>query len=168
MPRDLGDLAASAARTADALQGAQAQGVRRAAVYATTMIRNEIRSATGDMRLSGVGRKGARVGARFDVKGTRNPTALIRATGPLHLIERDTGPHSIYPKGQTFATTRKGNVRRRGTSRALKIGEGYAAYAEHPGTRGKHPFQKGVAKAAPETPRIFQREVRAAIAKAWT
>ena len=167
MPRNLGDLAASAARTADALQGAQAQGVRRAAIYATTMIRSEIRSATGDGRLSGVGRKGARVGARFDVKGTRNPTALIRATGPLHLVERDTSPHSIYPKGRTFSTTRKGNVRRRGTTRALKIGDGFAAYAEHPGTRGKHPFEKGVRKAAPETPRIFQREVRAAFARAW-
>lgn len=168
MPRDLADLAVSAARTVDALQTAQIVGVRKAALHVTTIVRTEIRSATGDMRMSGVGKKGARVGAEYKVLAdTRNPTATVRAKGPLHLVERDTHAHTIWPKGRTFAATRRGGTRRRGKTKALKIGDGFAAYADHPGTKGKHPFEKGVRRAAPETPRIFQREVREAIKRAW-
>lgn len=155
MPRDLLDLAASAARTADALQGAQAQGVRRAAIHVTTAIRSEILSATGDMRLSGVGRRGAKVGAKFDIKGTTNPTALITATGPLHFIERDTAPHTI-PR-----------TRRRGRKRYVAFDGGVYSRVEHPGTRGKHPFERGWRQAAPLTAQIFQTEVRDAFRRAW-
>lgn len=168
MARDLADLAASAARTAEALPAAQKRGVTRAALHVTKVVRSEIASATGgDSRLSGVGKKGARVGAKYDVVGEVNPSALIKGTGPLHLLERDTRAHLIWPKGRTFAATRRGGVRRRGTTRALKIGPGYAAYAAHPGTRGKHTFERAWKAAAPEAARIFANEVRDTFRKAW-
>jgi len=156
MARDLADLAASAGAAAAALKVAQKVGVRKAALMTTNEIRGTIRSATGDMRLSGVGKRGARVGAKFDIKGSTNPTALITATGPMQLIERDTSPHRI-PRA------RGGRARRR---YVVVDGHPYAS-ANHPGTRGKRPFGKGVAKAAPHTGAIFQREIRSAIDRAW-
>jgi hypothetical protein len=153
--RDLGDLAASASRTADALQPAQRRGVQQAALHTVTLIRSEMRGATGDMRMSGVGKRGAKIGARYDVKGNTNPVALIRATGPAHLIERDTQAHRIPRE------------RSRGRKRYAAFGGSVYSRVEHPGTRGKHPFERGWKKAAPQTPAIFQREVRAALRKSW-
>jgi hypothetical protein len=163
MPRDLLDLAASAKRTADALPQAQARGVQKAALHTTRLIRAEIRSVTGDMRLSGVGKRGARVGAKFDIVGATNPTALITATGPIQLIERDVRAHNIRPRGRT--KTARGRTRK--GKKALTIGGGLYSSAAHPGTRGQHPFEHGVNKAAPDTPRIFQQEVRAVVAREW-
>lgn len=34
-------------------------------------------------------------GVRYDVKGTTNPTALVRFTGPFHLVNNPTDPHII-------------------------------------------------------------------------
>ena len=156
MPRDFADLAVSFAGMPAAIEQGQAKGVRIAALAITNSIRDEIRSATGgDMRISGVGRRGARVGARFDIKGTQNPTAMIRAIGPLHLLERDTQPHLIKPRS------------RRG-AKALAIGDGFAASVEHPGTRGKHPFQRGFDRKQAEVPGIVQAEIRKAMAGTFT
>jgi hypothetical protein len=151
--RTLADLAASAARMPAELQKAQRRGVQQAALLTTRTIRAEIRAATGgDMRLSGVGRRGARVGARYDIKGVENPTALITATGPLHLIERPTRPHLITPKRR----------------KALRFKDGsFSMSAESRGTRGRQPFGRGVKKAAPQTGALFDREIQKAIARGW-
>ena len=158
MPRDLADLAASAGRTAEALQGAQIVGVKRAALHTTRVVRAEIAAATGgDSRLSGVGKRGAKVGARFDLMtATRNPTAIIKATGPLQLVERDTRAHTI--------------PRQRRRSRRRR----YAAFAgrvysrvDHPGTRGKRPFARGAQAASPQAQQIFRAEVADAVRRGW-
>lgn len=162
MPRDLGSFAASMGRMPQLLNEAQATGVRKAALHTTQKVRAEIRSATGgSMRLSGVGKRGAKVGARFDVKGSTNPTALIRANGPIQLIERDTSAHTILPRSGRRG---KGRRRLRG-AKALKIGGRFAASAQHPGTRGKHPFAEGVDAAKGDTGPIFQAEVRRALGR---
>jgi len=156
----LADVTRMAATLPDALQRAQIAGVTKSALLVTTAIRGEIRAATGDNRLSGVGARGARVGAKYDVKGQVNPSAIISAKGPLHLIERDTSPHLIIPRGR--------RVGKRG--RRLKGGQvlhmangGYAASALHPGTRGKHPFERGYVKTRGQTGRVFDLEVQRAI-----
>jgi len=168
MPRGLGDLAASAADVAKAIPEAERRGVTRAALHTTQVIRAEIRRVTGDMRLSGVGATGAKVGARYDLKrGRASATAEVKATGPLHLIERDTSAHVIWPKGRTYSRTRRGGIRRRGTKTALTIGSNLRAYADHRGTTGQYPFRKGWQKAAQKTPLIFRQEVRKQIVRAW-
>jgi hypothetical protein len=178
MSRDLLDLAASAKRVADSMEGTQTRAVHKAALHTVRLVRAEIRAATGDMRLSGVGRKGARVGAKYDVMGTRNPTALIKATGPMQLIERNTSPHGIQPRGYRVSkrwlnAVAKGKLAADsdpvylGGGKALKFGGGFYRRAMHPGTRGQHPFRRGVDRAAPDTPRIFQREIRALVAREW-
>ena len=99
----------------------------------------------GTTRLSGVGRNGAKVGVRYDVRGAANPTSLVRATGPFHLIERDTKAHDI--------------PNRRGKSRVLRIGNDWVTGPiRHPGTTGKHPWAKGVRQSIPVTRQVFRRE----------
>jgi hypothetical protein len=155
MVRPLSDLAQIASDLPKQLKAAEQRGVRRSALLVTGGVRDEIRGASGgDMRLSGVGRRGARVGAKFTVGGGSDPTAIIRATGPLHLIERDTDPHGIRPK-------------RRSKAKALRLANGMVrASANHPGTRGKHPWQKGLNRTRPGTRKVFTDEIHNAMIKA--
>jgi hypothetical protein len=155
----LADLTRMVSALPGELQQAQVAGVRKSALLITRSIRDEIRTATGgDSRLSGVGRRGARVGARFDVKGSVNVTALIRATGPMQLIEFDTSPHDI-----------QGRKRRRAARGGGKVGVlrfadgGFSMTAHHPGTTGKHPFRRGWVKSRHRAGPTFDAEVQRAI-----
>lgn len=88
-------------------------------------------------RLSGVGKRGAKIGARYDFVGPN--TAIVRATGPFHLLERDTKAHRIPKVRGTRARKRV----------VVIPGVGVRAWANHPGSKGKHPWAKGVAAAIP-------------------
>ena len=107
-------------------------------------------------KLRGVGRRGAPWNVRYDIQGTANPTALIRFTGPVHLVLHPVKPHTILPK--KAARTRKARSAKGagitavlGLTGASALGRGGLgggrgavviagqprAYAQHPGTRGK-------------------------------
>lgn len=132
---------------------AEQRAVRKSALAVTGGVRDEIRAATGDMRLSGVGRRGAKVGARYTVAGAK---ATIRATGPLQLIERPTRPHPIAPR-----------KRRNGKRKALRLADGrFVASVQHPGTRGKYPWSKGIEKTRGKSRATFEAEVRNAMIRA--
>jgi hypothetical protein len=134
------------------LQKAELRGVRRSALVVTRGIRAEIRTASGgNNRLSGVGRRGARVGARYDVNTGPNPSALISAKGPLHLLEHPTRPHNIAPKRKKALRFANGVVR---------------GSADHPGTQPSRPFERGYLATRGETGVIFDREIQNAIRKA--
>lgn len=177
MPRAFDRLTTSVAQTVPELRTAQSSGVRRAALETKTIINAEIQKVTGDMRLSGVGRRGARVSARYDIRGTTNPTALIRAIGPIQLIERRISPHAILPRA-SFVT--RGGVRVRqgrrsakgrrysGGKTALAFGGNFYAGVMHPGVnRSSGPFSRGAEKAARITPQIFAAEVDKGLRRAW-
>lgn len=112
------------------------------------------RDAGGDSRLSGVGKRGAKVGARFDQEAGR---FVIQATGPLVLIERNTKAHRI-PK-QRGARARK--------RYAVIPGVGVRAYANHPGTRGKHTWERSVPKAQREAVDTITQRSNAVVRKAF-
>lgn len=108
-------------------------------------------------RLSGVGKKGAKLNVRYDIKGAKNPTALVRATGPWPLIERDTKPHDI-PKARG----------KRGQVRPLLIGDQWVeGPVHHPGTKGQHPFAKGVEKSLPLVHKIFEKQFSSTVRKSF-
>lgn len=129
-------------------------------------------------------------GVVFDIKGTTNPVALVRAAGPAHLHNNPTAPHFIGAKLLGTRGSLKGKSRRVGAtaafggsnrgafgaarelkrgSRALVIPgvESPRAYAFHPGTSGKGWWQRGmrrVPKAAVEAYRAgFRRGIRKAL-----
>jgi hypothetical protein len=129
--------------------------VKIAALAVKTSVLGELQVAgVKDGKLRGVGKKGAKVGVTFVVTGN---TALVRATGPFPLIESDTKAHRI-PK------VRGSRARRR----VIVIpGVGVRSFANHPGTHGKHPWEKGVVAAVPIAAKAEQVALGVALRKAY-
>jgi len=123
--------------------------VNDAALAGKRIIEGSIRGVVPDMNLSGVGSGGAKVGVRYDIKGTKNPTALMKATGPLQLVENSTAAHTIPRAGG----------RRRRKRKVLLINGEFSRTVEHPGTKGQQPFAKGKAAATPVMRTIIQRRL---------
>lgn len=133
-------------RYATAWQKANTDAVNKAALMTKTTVLAFLTTATGgDRVLSGVGRNGAKLGVSYNTRGFYgNPTALVRATGKAFpLIERDT-------------KTGVRNRRRRSRRSALTAQGPQMGYY-HPGTKGKHPFERGVNAAEPYTMGVFRR-----------
>lgn len=129
---------------------------RRATNFAALEVKKvllvEMRRAAPNLKLN-VGKRGKKIGVSYDA-GTTTGTAVIRATGPVQLIESATKPHRI-PRDTA-----------RGRRRVVVIpGVGVRASANHPGTRGKHPWAKGVAVAIPLVPKIVDLELNRTLGK---
>jgi hypothetical protein len=137
---------------------ADRKGVEQSALLVTKAARSSIRAGSGgDSILSNVGR-GARVGARYDIEGAANPTALVRATGPLHLLDNPTRAHQITPKvkkGRSRASRAAfynaifGGEGGFGGTRPMRTPYGPRYRVNHPGTRGKRTFFRAVDAAKP-------------------
>lgn len=107
------------------------------AVKKSVLVQMQLAGVNGG-RLRGVGKKGAKVGVRYDQKGK---AALVRATGPFHLLERPTKGHRT-PKERAANSRAKRKV--------VNIpGVGVRAFANVAGTKGKYPWAKGVEAAIP-------------------
>jgi hypothetical protein len=118
---------------------------------------SEMKSAgVKDNRLRGVGKKGTKVGVHYAFGDEK--TAIVRATGPFHLIERGTRPHRI-PK-----EVRGKRARRRVF---FMPGIGFRAFANHPGTKGKHPWNKGVVRAVPDAQKAWGAALAKTVVKAY-
>ena len=133
---------------------AERDAVLRAALLAKQVHVAELRAVTGDQRMSGVGLKGARVGARFIPLGGG---AIVQATGPVHLLERPSKPHPI-----------KAGKRRRGGTRARALGVPGHPYAsvQHPGVRNpRRPWLRGFVKATPVVTRTIQQQYGSTFAR---
>lgn len=129
---------------ADATKKAERDAVMRGSLLAKEIIIAEA-GAAGISPTSKIA--GGRWGVGFDVKGTNNPTSLVKVRGPFHLVDSPTKPHEIGPKT-------KG--RRRSGKKAVSLGtdEVYAV-VHHPGTKGKGSFPKAKAKAAVAVPKVM-------------
>jgi hypothetical protein len=91
-----------------------------------------------------------KIGVRYDIRGN---TAIVRYTGPAHLVLNPTAPHEILPRGLPGAKRR-----RRSGARALTIDGNLARRAHHPGTRGKDPgARRAKAAAAKAAPKAYHR-----------
>lgn len=145
-------LAAKMRRAAGAIEQGSRAGVRAAAITVTEAVRRELASAGVGDRLSGVGRRGARISVGYDIKNALTPTALVRMRGPAHLVERDTRPHEIKPKRAKAVRLADGRVR---------------SVIRHPGTRGKHPFEHGVRKSQHEAVAAFGAAVKSSFQKVF-
>jgi plasmid stability protein len=157
-----------------AMREAEARAVAKAALQATNLIRAEIRAAApgGTIRLNG---KPKRIGVSYKmVSGGGAAKARISAQGPLHLLERDTASHyeprasqssllryKVSKKtGRTTVVRRTGRARGRLAPKPLAIpGIGFRTRVVHPGTKGKHPFAKGLQQARPVVGRTIMAEV---------
>lgn len=119
-------------------------------------------AAGAPARLRNVGKNGANLGIRYTIRGEGSGvSASVRATGPWPIIESDIGAHVITgKKAGRGAGSRKKRAAAVNRLNLLGIGGiksspivipgiGVRAYAHHPGTKGQHPWAKGVARAEP-------------------
>ena len=146
------------------------EAISKAALLATTAARASIAAGSGgDSRLSNVGRGGANVGARFDVKpGTGGATALVRATGPLQLLDNPTSPHQIMTKvrkGRSKASRGAFYEALFGGSggfsgmKPLRTPYGPRYRVKHPGTSGKRTFWRAIDNTRPLIPVVFRTQL---------
>lgn len=182
--RSPAQVAAKFAKLAAELRQANKRGVSAGALLVKSATTATMLSAThGSGRLSGVGRNGAKLSVHYDVKGTaESPAALVRAVGPWQLIEGDTKAHMILPKGVGRAQGRTKAARhaaKQGLYDALFGATGFAGVKPlstpygpryrvfQPGTRGKEPWKRGVAKVEHKILPTIQTETHAAMVRAF-
>lgn len=109
--------------------------------------------------VNGTTRISRAVKERYDVKGTRNAVALVKYTGPAHLINNPTKAHSIVSrKNRGSRKSRSARADGVGTKGAVLVGGEPRAFARHPGTRGKHFFERARVTASRVAPEVYARE----------
>lgn len=139
------------------------------AIRAKKVILAQMKVAAPRLTLN-AGRKAkpVRIGVRYDMRKDKK-AAIVKATGPAHLIERDNAPHQM-PKdlGGTLTHTATGRKRsaksqaKRRADQAKKFRIGNKTVTgpiKHPGTKGKHPFEKGVKAFLPSAGKTLEAGV---------
>jgi len=186
---DLAAFAVKAAGMAAGLPSDMEAATGKAALKVTTAARASIKQASGgDSQLSGLRSKktgkGGKVGARYDLAkaGTHGAasSALVRATGPLHILDSPTRAHQVaaLPKKGRSSKSKAGYAQREAFYNAifgggggfsgvspLKMPFGYRYRADHPGTSGKRSFWNAVDRVAPSVPAIYRDALAASMVK---
>lgn len=104
--RSATELAGKLHRYAQLVPDANRDTVGNVALMAKGHFETGIASAGGKPGSEIQGAKGGRrLGASYDIKGGRNPTALIRYRGPVHLLFGNTAPHMIIASRLGFRST---------------------------------------------------------------
>lgn len=113
--------------------------------------------AAAPSRLRGVGKKGAKLGVGYTItEGLASSESVVRSRGPWQLIERDTKKHDI-----------PGQKTKRGKRRGLPVVNGNPySIVHHPGTHGKHIFEKAVFATMPQVNALFAEEMAAVLRSA--
>lgn len=175
------DIAATIRGIGTAAQRAQKDAVYDATRYAVNHIESRMykdlggkdyfrNMHRGQVLDSGTSRQ--RLWLRWNVKGEYNPTSLITAQGPWGLLEYGAERHAMIPrlnvrrrqKGMTKLQKRQDNARiafgGRGAFSGVRplgnrrSGFGPVYRVNHPGTKGKQTFAKGLAEATPQATKI--------------
>jgi len=162
-------------RLGGAIKAGSTETMHKAAAEAKKIHTKQLAKAIGpDLRMSNVGRKGARLSIYYKVD-TRGEvaSATVAIRGPAHLIERPTKPHGIYPKGSRGVSRRKTerklvgpvvvNTKTGKSNLIMPPARGYRRSAMHPGTKGEYPFALGQKAAEGAVLRIVRGNIFAVI-----
>lgn len=166
---DLTGLARQCKTFAGELAQAQRTATGIVAKELTDRVEAGTRSVAASGVLSGVGKRGARVGVKAEIL-SGGTGAVVRATGPYQLIERDTKAHTIPKQLDVLNVSRRKRQLRAGfkVRKPLNIpGIGIRRSVHHPGTHGQHPFEKAVNAYAPKASNVYQRQVAAAMQRSF-
>lgn len=147
----VGELIGKLEKAAQALEKSRTTALKAGSAEAKKQIEAARNVVAPSGRLRNAGKNGAALSVRSAIAGD---TATVSASGPWPLIESDTPRHvigaasrNVKRQGPVLPGARKlGGVRQRGGGVRLPNG-GIRRSVVHPGTKGKHPFRKGVAAA---------------------
>lgn len=131
-------------------------------------------------RLRNVGKKGANLNVRYTIGSYEDGAkSLIFAQGPWPIIESDTRPHAI-PRLAGSRSRKDVGVGLGGSGRGRLAGPafggentkklalpngGFRSTVFHPGTKGKHPWARGVEISIPLVADLFRTSVVRTIAR---
>lgn len=132
--------------------------LNQSALVIKKSVTESLRGVAPRLRLN-VGKKGASVGVRYEVQPH---SALVRATGPVHLLESDTKAHRI-PREKIG----RGRARRVNRKPIYIPGVGIRASAMHPGTKGRHPWARGVTDGLAKTDQANGAALRKTVKKVF-
>lgn len=152
-----GQLAAKFGRAAEALRDADREGVREAGLVAKGIFIDSLPSR----RMSGVGRSGARLGARFTQPRGNPPYTVVSYTGPVHMLNNRVSRHLIGPKGWRRGRA-VGRLKFTGGDGQIRSG-----VVEHPGVAGKKFAPNAMRKAAAAAPRQIEMATGRALRKVF-
>lgn len=136
------------------IEGATFEGVYAAVKFGKAVLQAGLPAR----RMSGVGRRGARVGAYYTPPASKsNPQGIVAYRGPVHLLNNPISPHMIAPRGRSR--------RRRGGAQALAFPDGGVRFGpvRHPGTAGKNFAEPSLKTAAAAARGIIHRTEMAAL-----
>lgn len=138
-------------------------GARAAAQVVKDSVLAELVGIAPSLTLRGL-RGSKKIGVKYidGINAEGRATVLVLATGPVHLIERDTSAHDIYPASQSRKTAA---ARARGKKALAGQGFGPVAHVHVRGSHGRHPFEKGVDAARPLTGAAYRLALHQALAK---
>jgi hypothetical protein len=154
---------------ANAVGDAPRVGARAAALIVKTSVLTEFERIAPGLRMSGLRGKSKKIGVRYidGINAEGRATVLVAATGPVQLIERDTSPHDILPRGLS-AKTARGRAAGKKALAGVAGGShqfGPVTHVHSRGTHGQHPFEKGVDIARPLTGAAMRLALHQALAK---
>lgn len=151
-------LAAKFGRAAKSLKDAESEGVRDAGIVAKAIFVESLPTRT----MSGVGRSGARVGARFSQPKGDPPYTVVQYTGPVHMLNNRVRRHLIGPKGWRRARGTKGKLKFTGGDDGIRSG-----VVEHPGVAGRKFAPDAMRKAAAMAPRQVEMATSRALRRVF-
>lgn len=144
------------------------RNTRRAVDSASFILKSSVqadlqRAVGSDQRMSNFGKSGGRLDVRYDIKGSTNPTSLLKATGAAWgIVEYGAERHEILPRAKAIAGRGAKRARQqRDYDRLFKARGRYAGQRpmpvapgvyrfevnNHPGSPAKYPFRRGMNRA---------------------
>lgn len=195
--RNAVDLSRKFDALARGIEQRQTTAARAGAAVIGRQVTSNLRAATGgDMMLSGMSRtttarKGARGGAKkmgVRVFPARDDGVIVKATGPVQLVENDVPPHFVVSRHAKGAQRLGTNGRRLRATRQSRIasvafGEGAAGGGRRAvlrlsdgrfrrftiaSSKGRHPWRNGVRQSRDRAARAMRIEEAKEIAKVFT
>jgi hypothetical protein len=142
-------------QTADNIKNAHKTAANAAGQAAKKELLDQAAKVSSGGRLRNVGKSGAKLGVGYEVSTLGNGARLtVKAKGPWQIVESGNRPHRIGP-------------RKKGGRRAVSFGGRAYARVQHPGTKGKRPWEKGEKAAAPKVEKILAEKYIKAVSSAW-
>jgi hypothetical protein len=133
--------------------GREVRDTRRPLNVAALEAKRTMQATAGSALNGKLTGKRRRITVGYDIGGEgMRAWALVGWRGPAHLINNPTRPHEILPRRRRGVRTR-----RRGASMLrFNAGDGgFAPSAHHPGTTGKHFYEKAKAVIKKQAPKTY-------------